>query len=108
MSSDGVEIALFVRQNDDAVPACGLAFGAAPAGVTPGERLTSDERRACALLRADRRRTTLEVAHLLGIPERRAWHAVHRLLNWRIITAALPKICPVRFSEAPTFKLSHR
>ena len=65
---------------------------------------TSDEAAVLAALAPPRYLTLAEIAERAGLPPHRAWHAVHRLLNYKRIMPSLSRICTVTRGERPAFK----
>ena len=65
---------------------------------------TSDEALVLLALEGRRYLTLAEIAERTGLPPHRAWHAVHRLLNYKRVMPAIARICLVTRSERPTFK----
>ena len=69
-----------------------------------GFAFTSDEALVLRALAPPRYLTLAEIAERAGLPPHRAWHAVHRLLNYKRLMPSLSRICTVTRGERPTFK----
>ena len=68
---------------------------------------TSDEALVLLALEGRRYLTLAEIAEWTGLPPKRVWHAVHRLLNYKRVMPAIERICTVTRGTRPTFKVCY-